>query len=214
MIYVKIIIWGAGELGKSVYHILKQTGSHIEGFIDDYKTGEFLGLPILGTRDYLSEVLPEQYVLAIAIGYNHFCARQEAFELCKRKEFELVNAIHPTAVIDKSVQIGEGTVCFAGVIIDHHVQVGNNVLVNTGSVISHDTTIGDYSFIGPGVRIAGDVVIGKRVFIGIGSTIIEYLNIGDDALIGGGTIVIRNVPTGDKQVGVPAKSIAGKGVLT
>ena len=74
--------------------------------------------------------------------------------------FTLITAVHPSTVIDPTVQIGEGSVVMAGVIVNSSAVIGRNVVLNTGCTVDHDCWVGDYVHISPGVHLGGSVTVG------------------------------------------------------
>ena len=77
-----------------------------------------------------------------------------------------------------------------------------------------DASIGERTNIGAGtVTVNFDGVdkhrteIGADAFIGSDTMLIAPLTVGDGAVTGAGSVVTKNVPSGDKVVGVPARSM-------
>jgi bifunctional UDP-N-acetylglucosamine pyrophosphorylase/glucosamine-1-phosphate N-acetyltransferase len=111
-----------------------------------------------------------------------------------------------------------------GAVIDSDVHVGNfaeikNSRVHPGVRVGHfsylgDASIGERTNIGAGtVTVNFDGVdkhrteIGADAFIGSDTMLIAPLTVGDGAVTGAGSVVTKNVPSGDKVVGVPARSM-------
>ncbi|MEE9319792.1 MAG: hypothetical protein V3U76_05030, partial [Granulosicoccus sp.] len=81
-------------------------------------------------------------------------------------------AIHPSAMISASAEIGAGTLVFHGSKIQAGTQVGRGVIVNTGGSIDHECTIGDFAHIAPNVTLCGYVEVGEGANIGAASVVI------------------------------------------
>src|SRR5687767_15467772 len=74
--------------------------------------------------------------------------------------------IHPSAVIDPTAQLAEGTVAIgAHSVIGRNVQIGPGVTIHPNVTIYDDVTIGSGSVIHSGVAIRERTVIGERVII-------------------------------------------------
>ncbi|MEM2525994.1 MAG: acetyltransferase [Candidatus Methanomethylicaceae archaeon] len=201
----KIIVIGGGGHSKVVISTLLELGYNVIGVLDDdinKKNTKVMGIPILGSIELLKSGNFEQGI--IAIGDNKI--RKEI--LYKFKDFcKWPVVVHPFSYVHPSVEIGEGTVIFAGAVIQPDVIIGEHVIVNTGVTIDHDCRIGNFVHLAPGVHLAGGVVIGEGSFLGIGSSVIPYKNIGSWAIVGAGGVVIQDIPDFVKVVGVPAKPI-------
>lgn len=165
---------------------------------------EILGVPVLGAVNRLTE---EGYNRAvIAIGDNA-TRRRLSVQL---RGIEWVTVIHPHAWIHPSVQVGAGTVVFAGAVIQPEARIGSHVIINTGATVDHECIIHDYAHIAPGAHLAGRVEIGEGAFIGIGSSVIQCCRVGAWAVIGAGAAVVRDIPGGVTAVGVPARALQNR----
>ncbi|KYG82871.1 acetyltransferase [Roseivirga echinicomitans] len=116
-------------------------------------------------------------------------------------------AIHPKAILDKTVKVGEGTVVMAGVVLNRDVAVGKHVIINTSASVDHDNHIKDYVHISPNATLCGTVTVGEGTHIGAGATIIPNISIGKWAIIGAGAVVISDIPDFAVAVGNPARII-------
>jgi sugar O-acyltransferase (sialic acid O-acetyltransferase NeuD family) len=200
-----VIIIGAGGHGKVVADILQLQNVPIKGFLDDEPTTwntMVLGLPVLGPIDQYREFAPDGLIMGI--GSNSL--REQIVELLEPGAINLwMNAIHPTATVARSVELGCGVVMAAHTVVNPDAKIGNHVVVNTGATVDHDCIIGDYSHIAPGVHLAGNTRIGTGVLLGIGSQTIPNCCIADYAIIGAGATVVDNVPANVIAIGTPAR---------
>ncbi len=208
---IKLAIIGSGDLGQLIAHHAKLTGNfEVVGFFDDYlMTGSLKGaFPILGKvndveRSFINGDFDQ---IIVAVGYKHFQTRALIFDRWKNK-IPFATLIHPSAVIDPTCQIGEGSVILSGCVLDCHVEIQDNVLLNTGVMIAHHSMIGRHSFLAPRVSIAGFVKTGPTNFIGIGATIIDNIHTAEHVIVGGGALVHKNIGSSGIYVGVPARKI-------
>jgi UDP-perosamine 4-acetyltransferase len=208
---MRVIGLGSGGHASVVIDILQSAGGfELVGLLDVHPASfgtTVLGVPVLGDDDMLPE-LRAQGVAHAFIGVGSIgdtTPRSQLYEKLCQQGFELVNAIHPQAVVARSAQMGQGATIMAGCILNPGVRLGVNVVVNTGSIIEHDCRIGDHVFIGPGVRLGGSVGIEAGAHIGIGATILQNIRIGEKAIVGAGAVVIRDVPERAVVVGTPAR---------
>ncbi len=106
--------------------------------------------------------------------------------------------------------IGDGAYINRFTMIDasKSIEIGNNCLIGPFCYITdHDhgteqgVSMAEQSIISEAVRIGSNVWIGANVII------LKGVTVGNNAVIGAGAVVTRNVRSGDKVVGVPARSI-------
>ena len=205
-----IFVVGAGGHCRVILSLLSYyEGFNVIGIADRDK--EHLGERILGKEIKYTwndfQAIHDQGVpyAAIAVGDNK--ERNNLFIQLKGIGFTIKALIHPAALIDDSVKIGEGSTICMGVKIGTSVTIGDNCVINTGAIIDHEVAIEDDCFIAPGVCIAGRVLMEHGSFIGIGSSIIDKITIGANAVVGAGSVVIRDVLSNATVVGVPAKQL-------
>lgn len=211
---MRIVIMGAGEHARVVLSILRYDKEiTIEGLIDVCNNSqlwgtEIKGLKVLGGVEILSE-LYKKGITGTIIAFGDNKTREELTQPVKKIGFTLINAIHPSAMIDNEAVLGDGITICSNVTINTDAVIGNNAIINTGAIIEHDCQIGENSHIASGARLAGGVKVSKNAFVGIGATIIDNITIGENSIVGAGAVVIRHVPDNVTVVGMPAK-ILGK----
>lgn len=200
-----VLILGAGGHGKVVADILLCQRVPLLGFLDDNPAtwkSECLGLPVLGAIESYQDYKPTGLVLGI--GNNR--VRQKIVErLSQEAEGLWINAIHPTAILADSVQLGNGVVIAAGTVVNPDTVLGDHLIVNTGATIDHDCVIEEYVHLAPGVHLAGGVKVGQGTLIGIGAAVIPYRSIGCWATVGAGAVVVRDISNKVIAKGVPAR---------
>jgi UDP-N-acetylbacillosamine N-acetyltransferase len=203
-----VIIYGAGGHAKVVAEILRLNGLKIFGFIDNsnpHRRGEaFYGSKVLGGEEELDEILARGINLCIVAFGNNRLRVQTAVRLSQNK-FQIISAIHPTAICAADSSIGEGTVIAAGAVIGPSTRIGKNVIVNTQASLDHDCTIFDGAHIGPGAVVTGGVEVGECAWIGAGAVISDHKKIGSDSIVGAGAVVVKDIPDAVLAIGVPAR---------
>lgn len=201
----KIYIIGAGGHGKVVADIAKKIGYKKIFFLDDSTKGQLGTYSIVGTTDDIDEIhqRDKDADFFLAIGNN--IIREKVFKKIHEKNIKLSILIHPSAVIDETVNIGEGTVVMANAVINAETTVGKNCIINTSASVDHDCIVEDYVHVSPGVNIAGTVHIGKRTWLGIGSSVINNINVCEDCILGAGSVVIQDIFNSGTYIGVPVK---------
>ncbi|HTF20621.1 MAG TPA: acetyltransferase [Chryseolinea sp.] len=203
----KILIYGAGGLGREILSLIRATQEFdLIGFIDDSvrRGTEIKGLKVLGGEEVLHGFDGNVNVV-LAIG-DPVAKSMRARHLDNRY-LQYPAIIHPSAVLQdrESIQLGRGCVIGAGSILTTDINVGDHALVNINCTIGHDSRIGRCTSLMPGVNIAGEVVVGNEVLVGSGASVINRVIIGDRATVGMGAVVLKDVMAGMVVVGVPAR---------
>ena len=197
-----IVIFGNGDHCKVVKQEIEKISSYRILAIFD-----FLGRRIVLNKKYKkNQNKLRKKVLAItAVGDNK--SRKKLVKLVEKKfkNIKWEKIISRDAIVNKNVNIQEGTLIISGTIVNTNSRIGSHCIINTLSSIDHDTKVGDYTHIAPGVNIAGNVTIGSNVFIGIGSSIIEKIKIENNVTIGAQSLVNKNCRSNKKYFGVPIK---------
>ncbi|WP_446423927.1 acetyltransferase [Mailhella sp.] len=196
----EIVILGAGGHAKVIADILLACGHTVKGFVDDRVTGTVLGLPVLGRLEDAPRFSSCRFV--IGIGDN---AVRES--LAARFDLPWHTAIHPTAVVCREAEVGEGSVIMAQAVIGPSARVGRHAIVNTAAVAEHDCAVEDFAHISPRAVLCGGVRVGRRAHIGAGAVVLPGIRLCADAVAGAGAVVTANVDTPCVVAGVPARML-------
>lgn len=195
-----MLIYGAGGHAKVVASILLASGVQISGIFDDNWRNETLrDYDLLG--EYNTGYFPAQ-PLIIAIGNNH-----DRKKVTEKAGHSFGQAIHPSAMIDPTAQVGSGIVVVHNAVIQADCSVGNHVIVNTAAIIEHDCIVHNFAHIGPGATLCGGVCVGECTLVGAGSVVLPGVRIGKECVIGAGSVVVSDVPDYAKVAGNPARII-------
>ena len=198
----KLLIVGAGGHAKVVCDLAKGFYKNIV-IADDNASGNVLGFPIIGTVK--DAIKGEKCDFIVAIGTNSI--REKIFTELLDNGFTPVSLIHPSAVIGEGVEIGVGSVVFAGAVINACAKIGVGSIINTMASDDHDCEIGEFSHISVSAHFAGTVKCGKACFFGIGSSVINNISVCDGVTVGAGATVIKDIFERGTYVGVPAVKI-------
>ena len=122
-----------------------------------YSTGASIAIV---SNDFVAEqALPETLTLIrVADAYGSFAKLLEAYSQFKRPR----PGIHPSAVIDSTVVIGENVHIGAGVVLEAGVSIGNNAVIMAQSYLGEHVKVGNYTTVHPGVKIYSECVIGAN----------------------------------------------------
>ena len=198
-----VYVYGAGGHSQVVGEVLEEMGFTVEAFLNDHPDRRHFavsrtlpGRLLAGTADFPGLDAP----LVLAVGSNR--DRKRLVELL---DVEWVSAIHPSATIAPTVELGADSVILHGAIIQAHSRIGSHVLINTGARVDHDNAIGDYAHISPNATLCGDVEIGEGTLVGAAATVIPAVKIGSWCTIGAGSVVTVDIPDQSTASGVPAR---------
>lgn len=208
-------VYGVGGHAKVVAAAIEGSGHQIACYAADLSERQsiFRGAPFVQPSDLKNEYLAGRFnAIVLAIGSNR--GRKEVFERLMGTDFPnacfMPKIVHGQAIHDESVQIGIGTVVFAGAILNPDSKIGCFAIVNTGVIIEHDCFVGDFAHVASGVSMGGRVTIGDGSLIGTGATILHDVTIGKRCIIGAGSVVIHNVPDDMTVVGNPARPLLNR----
>lgn len=197
-------LFGASGHGKVVADIIKTSmpDTYIKAVYDDKPClDKIADIPVF---EIDLDTLNRNAKWIISIGNNAFRKK-----VSQRIKGEYLKAIHKSATVSRTSEIGEGTVVMANAVINPEAKIGKHCIINTGAVIEHDCVVGDFAHISPNAALAGGVRVGEGTQVGIGAVVIQEIKIGKWATIGAGAVIIHDVPDYATVVGNPGKIIKG-----
>ena len=207
-------------IGNSEYSILlseylEDEGVHVDAYAveEDFKRESPVGssIQVISLREMFERYEPESTRLFMGIGYKmRGEIRKKLFEICSKNGFHFSNYIHPSAKIDRSIQLGEGNIIFENVVIQKHVKVGNCNLFFSNAVVMHDDTIGNYNTCCACSVMNGFVKMEDNVFLGSNATIRDHVKIETGTIIGAGVYVNRNSEKDMAVIGRRPTEIMGR----
>ncbi len=204
----KVIVIGSGGHAKVVIDILHEMGNvEICGITSkSLNLGSiFVGYQVIGDDTILSQYTNQDYYIAMGLGgYRDNNLREKVYKYIKGLGFNFINVIHPSAIISRTVKLGESIVVFPNVVLNTDVQIGNNSIIATGSTIDHETIIGNNVLVSAGVTIGAYSKINDNALLALGSKVISGITIGNDAVIAAGAVVIKDVSNKEIVFGIPA----------
>lgn len=208
-----IIIIGAGGVGRETALIIEDINNvnkewNIIGFVDDnddIQNTKIDNYHVVGKLDYILNYEKEVYVVCAIANYN--VKKSIVNKLKSNKNIKFATLIHPSTILNRTVEVGEGCIIYQNVIVTTNVTIGNHVIVSPKVGIGHDTVVKDYCNLLWNVNISGNVVLKEGVLVGSGATVIQGLEIGEGATLGAGAVVIRDIPMNKVAVGNPTRLI-------
>lgn len=206
-------VYGAGGHAQVVSDVLRATGWTVRHIINDYPGNHHPasrrvvpGIRLLGADRYPPPDLP----VVMAVGRNGERAELVAMleDLPVPARFE--QAVHPSALIAPTAELGEGSVVLHGAVVQPNATIGRHVLINTAASVDHDCVIGDYVHVSPHATLCGHVRVGEGTHVGAGAVVIPSVRIGRWCRVGAGAVVLSDLPDHVTAVGNPARVLADR----
>ncbi len=206
----KLNIIGAGGHGAVCAEIAYLNGYTEIVFYDDaYKNiPTQLGYSVENTLYWVYDNIQKNEDYIVAIGNNTI--RQTIFYKLQSLSANIVNLIHPKAIVSPFCKMGLGNVLCGGSFLGVQSNIANACIINSISSVDHDCTLEDAVHICPGSHIAGGCILGQRSWLGIGSTVKECMIVGSDVFVGAGAVVVSNLSANETYVGIPARKLNRK----
>ncbi len=199
-----VVLWGAGGHTRSLIPVVQANALTVKAVYDDSfhpeKPEMIANVPLLGT---IADCSGKELVV---LSFGDAEKRAGYFQKYHARLL-LDNIIHPSAIIEDSVQMGNANQIFAGTVLNAQANIGDNNIINTGAIIEHESKIGSHNHISVGSIIAGRVKLGDYCFIGAGAVVIDKLYICSHVTIGANAVVVRDITEAGVYVGNPAKRI-------
>ena len=207
----RIIIVGAGGFGREVYTWAGQMMAGdptrtIAGFLDANSNaldGFQAAVPILGDPATYAPRPEDQFVCAIGAP----AVKMKIAESLRNRGAWFVNVVHPTAIVGRNCELGEGAIVCPFVVVTDHVKLGDFVTLNLHAGVGHDAVLGDGTTLSPHCEVTGGARLGRGVFAGTHACVLPRVSVGDFAVLGAGSVVMRDVPPGTTVIGTPAKKV-------
>jgi sugar O-acyltransferase (sialic acid O-acetyltransferase NeuD family) len=158
-----------------------------------------------GTVDFAAATGSRRLAAIVAIGGND--ARTDIAKWLRALGFDLINAIHPSAVIQGNISLGTGNLICAGAVLITGTRVEDDVVINTGSTIDHDSLLEIGAQVASGVTTSGCVTIRRGAFVGVGAILGPGVTVGERAIVGAGSLVLQDVPPGMLAYGAPCRVV-------
>ncbi|MCC6463353.1 MAG: NeuD/PglB/VioB family sugar acetyltransferase [Saprospiraceae bacterium] len=212
----ELIIWGGTGNFKVLCELLRDE-YRIAGYFDNNPAipKAYGDIPCLGNREAFG-VWVRQYehrekpAFIVSIGPGYGPVRLEIHEMLLQHGLQPIRAVHRTAFVAASAQIGEGSQVYAQAAVCVDAVLGRACIVNTAASVDHECVLGDGVTVGPGARLAGMVTVGKNADIYTGAVVLPRVRIGEGAVVGAGAVVLKDVPDGAVVVGNPARLLKQK----
>lgn len=177
---MRVLIYGSGDFALTVMELVRACGHEPVGFIDDFNQSSTM----LGSLESVTcSHPPNDYGIAMAIGYNNLAARWTAWQRVRAIGYEAPTLVHPRAYLADSATIGSGTMVMASAVVDVRAKIGEASVLWPCACVNHDTSVGDNCFLSPNSTLCGFVRLGSNCFVGANAAIADRSVVPPDTFI-------------------------------
>ena len=193
-----VIIIGGGGGAKMIIDALKHSNKYkVVGILDDkLEIGtNILGVYVVGNLNNVELLLKigiSNFILAFGV-LTQRNVRYDLFLSLKQIGCNFPNILHPSAIVEDSVEMGEGNVILAMANVGSCVTLGNLNYINNNALISHDCVLHDNIHLAPASVLASSIIIESNVLIGMNTTLYYGIRIGSDSTILNGLIINNSI---------------------
>ncbi len=217
----EIVIFGTGSFAELMHYYFTHESDHtVKGFTVDreyFKDTSFCGLPVVAFDEVEKHFSPAKFGMNVPVGYPKTCsfsaimnARKRLYREAVGKGYELVNFIHPKALVSHHDRIGNNVILMEGCTVMPFVSIGNNVVIHSGTTIGHHAVLEHHVFACGNLLVAGLAHVGESSFLGNSSMIGDSRRIGKEAIVGVGSVVMEDMPDG--MVCMPSYPVSMRGI--
>jgi len=187
---------------KSVIDALQLSGRHeVVAMLDSrpaLRGQKVMGVPIPGGAeqlDFLKNAGVRHAFVGVGVAAGgDTSVRKRYYRRLLLDGFQLIDVVHPSAVVAAGANSGLGVTVLALAVIGAEARLGVNVVVNTAAVVEPDCVLGDHVVIGSGALLAGGVRVHEGAVIGVGAVVRPGVTIGREAVVAAGSVVTEDVP--------------------
>lgn len=204
-----LVIIGAGSFGEDMLdniRIINEEEPHwnLLGFIDDTRTGDIDGVPVLGNLDaFLRMDKHIQYFVAVMDSK----VRERIMNICRAAGFTGAVILHNDVTLEDNVTLGEGSFVGFGSVLMSGTHVGAGVIFEQAVAVCAEVQVGEFSTCRTFINLGKSVRIGKRNYFDLRCTVSDGITTADDCRFAIGTVVLEDIPTTGEYAGVPAKPV-------
>lgn len=204
----QLVLLGGGGHAKVVYDVVTEMRLYIKAVVEPATPCDpfFARLEQWHADADVLQLPSDSIMLVNGIGSIRVSeSRRRIFEFFKGRSYRFFTLKHPSAIVSKFAEVGEGAQIMAASVVQVGSYIGANSIINTKASVDHDCFVGDHVHIAPGVTLSGGVYIGSGSHIGTGATVIQGVRIGNNVTVAAGAVVTRDIADGLLVKGIPAR---------
>ena len=164
------------------------------------------GHTVYGTLEEASRVFEGRPLwFFCAIGDNR--ARAEMVHDALAFGWRPATLVHPSAIVDRSTEIGGGSLLGPLVVVSWNTRIGAHVVIDAHVSIGHNAVLMDFCEVFAGARINGNCQLGEFALVGCNGTLLPGTLMGRGAVVGANSLAHGLVEPDTTVVGVPPRTI-------
>jgi sugar O-acyltransferase (sialic acid O-acetyltransferase NeuD family) len=140
-----------------------------------------------------------------AIGDNG--ARAQMARRARELGWRPATLVHPSAILDRSVEIGAGSFIGPLVVVSWNTRIGIHAVIDAHVSIGHNAVLMDYCEVFAGARINGNCQVGEYALIGCNGTLLPGTLVGRGAVVGANSLAHGLVAPDASVVALPPRTI-------
>ncbi len=209
----RLIVIGAGGLGREVAHLARHVGKdrferdwRFAGFLDDRTQlleGTTTHRRILGRVGEFRPRPRDRFLCAV----GNPIERLRYAGVVRSQGGQFINLIASEALVVLRNRMGTGVIIGPFAIVSCDVTIGDDVHVQGHGTVGHDVVLGDGCHVGAYVFLGGGCRIGRGALLHPHATVLPGITVGDGAVVGAGSVVTQPVAAGETVFGVPAQRV-------
>lgn len=208
----EVVINGTGKLARMVALLMRGGGEHtLAGFTADERyctSPELHAVPLVPFGRVGETFPPDRYrMLTVLGGLGGPEARIELFDGAQAKGYRHVNFVHPTVVIEGTVEMGVNNIVFPYTVLGFDGRMGDNNVIREKVYLGHEFRVGDHNFIGVGCTIGGGLEMANSCYVAMGTTVTNNITIGHRTVVGIGSLVLKDPEPESVYHGHPARKV-------
>jgi len=208
-----VLIIGTGAQAKYAIEIFTLIKMPVSGLIclsSDKPAEGINGVDVLGSMDDFKKIYSDRNKPFLLLANSSNKVKEELSEKLSGYSPAYINAIHPSAVIATTAQLGRGIIINPNAVIQPNAKIGNHVMIHAGVIVEHDCVVGDYVNLAPRAVLAGHAKVGKGTTVYTGAVIIPVVEIGEYSKVGAGAVLLKSIGDNVTVAGIPALPVKSK----
>jgi sugar O-acyltransferase (sialic acid O-acetyltransferase NeuD family) len=190
---IPLVLIGRGGHALACLDVIQTLSQfNVIGYVDadETNTGDWEGLPFLGSDKDLAEIVKKCQNFFLGIGQiKNSDVRIQLVNKLRQLNAHFPVVISPKAYVSSRSKIAEGTIVMHGSHVGPGASIGAFNILNTKSLLEHGSMTGDFVHISTSAVVNGDSKVGSHSFIGSNAVLCHGIDVPERAFIQAGQFV-------------------------